>query len=60
MTYDFPSRQPAGVAPLDWIAKSVDVLLEEAPSMADRLMIGLNFYGYEYGQRGPEAVKYDR
>jgi spore germination protein YaaH len=53
MAYDHSwNSSPAGpVAPLDWVSDVVDHAVEQVP--ADRLMLGLPTYGYDWvGERG--------
>ncbi|PAV77946.1 hypothetical protein WR25_14026 [Diploscapter pachys] len=60
MTYDYMSQKPAGVAPIPWVAASIDYLLTEQLELKHKLLIGLNYYGYEYSKSGMEPVKYDK
>ncbi|CAI4228611.1 unnamed protein product [Auanema sp. JU1783] len=61
MTYDFPSSNPSGVAPYEWIEKSIQTVLDGSQLLAKKLMIGINYYGYEYPKGGGQhSVKYDK
>lgn len=60
MTYDYMSQNPAGVAPIPWVAASIDYLLTGQTELKHKLLIGLNYYGYEYSKSGMEPVKYDK
>lgn len=60
MTYDFPLR-PGPNAPIDWVRKCVEAIIpndEQEEDLARRrqLLVGLNFYGYKYGQHGTDAI----
>lgn len=54
MTYDYPGNGP--VAPLDWIKNIVEYLVKDSPFLGERLMIGLNYYGYRRSAKGSEAA----
>ncbi|CAJ0933916.1 unnamed protein product, partial [Mesorhabditis belari] len=54
MTYDFPGGR--GVAPYDWVHETIRVLTQDNPRNAERLMIGMNHYGYRFVQAGESAA----
>jgi len=60
MTYDYPLR-PGPNAPIDWVRKCVEAIVpndevEEDLARRRQLLVGLNFYGYKYGQAGADAI----
>ncbi|VDM74926.1 unnamed protein product [Strongylus vulgaris] len=60
MTYDYTSKDMLGVAPYDWVDHSIAAVLDRLPEVAGQLMVGLNYYGYEYSGRSIEAVNFDK
>ncbi|MFH4974028.1 hypothetical protein AB6A40_000737 [Gnathostoma spinigerum] len=61
MTYDYRSTARfEGIAPISWVRSNLEVLLKESPVSATKLLMGLNFYGYEVKQNGLDAVTGDR
>ncbi|VDP17982.1 unnamed protein product [Soboliphyme baturini] len=48
MLYDFPSPKVTPVAPLYWVKASVELLINEMPNSTKKILMGLNFYGYDY------------
>mmetsp|Transcript_129 Transcript_129/g.980 ORF Transcript_129/g.980 Transcript_129/m.980 type:complete len:387 (-) Transcript_129:993-2153(-) len=52
MTYDASSsQQPGPNAPLGWVKNCVEELKAE-PGHAEKVLVGLNFYGNDYGPAG--------
>ncbi|KOC66080.1 Chitinase domain-containing protein 1 [Habropoda laboriosa] len=57
MTYDYSSIQrPGPNSPIDWMRECVELLVpEEGPKRA-QILLGLNFYGYNYTPEGGGAI----
>ncbi|OAD54372.1 Chitinase domain-containing protein 1 [Eufriesea mexicana] len=57
MTYDYSSIQrPGPNSPIDWVRECVELLVpEESPKRA-QILLGLNFYGYNYTPEGGKAI----
>lgn len=57
MTYDYSSIQrPGPNSPVDWARECVKLLVpEEGPKRA-KILLGLNFYGYNYTPGGGKAI----
>jgi len=56
MTYDYSSLQrPGPNSPLDWIKKCVEVL-DPQRYHRSQILLGLNFYGYDYTSEGGNAM----
>ncbi|KAI6204943.1 GH18 domain-containing protein [Aphelenchoides besseyi] len=50
MTYDYAGQEIGGVAPIPWIRTNVQLFLSQDPEYAQKLLIGLNYYGHCSGQ----------
>lgn len=60
MSYDFPTTQVAPTAPIPWMNQSATYVLGSswnnlADKYTSKLLLGLNFYGYQYSRSGQEA-----
>ena len=52
MTYDYSSlSNPGPNAPYDWIKKCIEILDKESVNR-EKILLGLNFYGYDYTTEG--------
>ncbi|CAJ0609420.1 unnamed protein product [Cylicocyclus nassatus] len=60
MTYDYASKDMLGVAPYDWVDRSLATVLNKMPDIASQLMVGLNHYGYEYTGKNMQAVNFQQ
>eukprot|EP01137_Pigoraptor_chileana_P015542 Opistho-2@71583 len=59
MTYDYAGGSAGPTAPLSWVIRTVDGLVSLAESnstLSRKILLGLNLYGYDYGNRGGEAI----
>ena len=60
MTYDFPNSEISGVAPLPWVEANIRYFIEATASEQEdgpaKIMMGLNFYGYDRSGGGSEAI----
>jgi chitinase domain-containing protein 1 len=60
MTYDFSSFQrPGANSPLYWMKRVVEHICHRSHRMEEKrakILLGLNFYGYDYTPNGGEAV----
>jgi len=57
MTYDYPSYgKPGPVAPIEWIKMCVESLVPEKTMFRQKILLGLNFYGYSYKDRSQTPV----
>lgn len=60
MTYDFSSYQrPGANAPLYWMKRVVEHICHKAEKLKEKrakILLGLNFYGYDFTPEGGEAV----
>lgn len=60
MTYDFSSYQrPGANAPLYWMKRVVEHITHKADRLEEKrakILLGLNFYGYDFTPNGGEAV----
>lgn len=60
MTYDFSSYQrPGANAPLYWMRRVVEHISSKAENLAEKrakILLGLNFYGYDFTPEGGSAV----
>lgn len=60
MTYDFSSYQrPGANAPLYWMKRVVEHICHKADRLDEKrakILLGLNFYGYDFTPEGGEAV----
>uniref|UniRef100_A0A7C9DC39 Chitinase domain-containing protein 1 n=1 Tax=Opuntia streptacantha TaxID=393608 RepID=A0A7C9DC39_OPUST len=49
MTYDYSSPySPGPNAPLKWVHSTLELLSAGSKSLANKIFIGINFYGYDY------------
>ena len=52
MTYDYSSlSNPGPNAPYDWMKKCIEILDKESHNR-EKILLGLNFYGYDYTTEG--------
>uniref|UniRef100_A0A0N5AWG3 Chitinase domain-containing protein 1 n=1 Tax=Syphacia muris TaxID=451379 RepID=A0A0N5AWG3_9BILA len=51
MTYDFRGDTLRGVSPLFWIRKNIEYLIDGSDEVASKLLLGINFYGYQVRNR---------
>lgn len=60
MTYDFSSYQrPGANAPLYWMRRVVEHICHKTDRLSEKrakILLGLNFYGYDFTPEGGEAV----
>ncbi|XP_006614403.1 chitinase domain-containing protein 1 isoform X2 [Apis dorsata] len=57
MTYDYSSIQrPGPNSPLDWVRECVELLVPEKSPKRAQILLGLNFYGYNYTPEGGGAI----
>ncbi|XP_043264535.1 chitinase domain-containing protein 1 [Colletes gigas] len=57
MTYDYSSVQrPGPNSPLDWARECVELLVPENGPKRAQILLGLNFYGYNYTPEGGGAI----
>uniref|UniRef100_A0A183BN29 Chitinase domain-containing protein 1 n=1 Tax=Globodera pallida TaxID=36090 RepID=A0A183BN29_GLOPA len=60
MTYDFPNPEMAGVAPINWVEANLRYVINVAGGddnwAAAKILMGLNFYGYDRGDGTNSAV----
>lgn len=53
MTYDYSTVQrPGPNSPLDWARECVELLVPEPGAKRSQILLGLNFYGYNYTPEG--------
>ncbi|CAN8003866.1 unnamed protein product [Ixodes pacificus] len=53
MTYDYSSPQrPGPSSPIGWVRKCVESLAPQKDAARERILLGLNFYGYSYTSVG--------
>ncbi|CAI5444313.1 unnamed protein product [Caenorhabditis angaria] len=52
MTYDYRSDTISGVAPYNWVENNLNYL-----GNGENLLLGINFYGYEFTKEGVDAIK---
>uniref|UniRef100_A0A0M3IRF6 Chitinase domain-containing protein 1 n=1 Tax=Ascaris lumbricoides TaxID=6252 RepID=A0A0M3IRF6_ASCLU len=60
MLYDYHTDRPAGVAPIEWIQRNMEFLLRESPVSSSKVLLGLNFYGFEFTATKVEAITSSR
>lgn len=64
MTYDFSSYQrPGANAPLYWMKRVVEHICHKTDRLTEKrakILLGLNFYGYDFTPEGGEAVVGDK
>ncbi|XP_017881103.1 chitinase domain-containing protein 1 [Ceratina calcarata] len=57
MTYDYSSIQhPGPNSPLHWARECVELLVPEPGPKRSQILLGLNFYGYNYTPQGGGAI----
>ncbi|XP_076669932.1 chitinase domain-containing protein 1 isoform X3 [Andrena cerasifolii] len=57
MTYDYSSIQrPGPNSPIDWARECVELLVPEGGPKRSQILLGLNFYGYNYTPQGGGAI----
>ncbi|XP_031849883.1 chitinase domain-containing protein 1 [Nomia melanderi] len=57
MTYDYSSIQrPGPNSPIDWARECVELLVPEKGPKRAQILLGLNFYGYNYTPEGGGAI----
>uniref|UniRef100_A0A1I8BNW7 Chitinase domain-containing protein 1 n=1 Tax=Meloidogyne hapla TaxID=6305 RepID=A0A1I8BNW7_MELHA len=59
MTYDYSSPQISGVAPYEWVKANLQYFIdssEESIGSTSKILMGLNFYGYDRSGGASEAV----
>ncbi|XP_076648894.1 chitinase domain-containing protein 1 [Halictus rubicundus] len=57
MTYDYSSVQrPGPNSPIDWARECVELLVPEKGPKRAQILLGLNFYGYNYTPEGGGAI----
>lgn len=47
---------PGPTAPLHWVRECIDELLSGASEYKNKLLVGINFYGYDFGPSGMEGI----
>ncbi|XP_012150953.1 chitinase domain-containing protein 1 isoform X2 [Megachile rotundata] len=57
MTYDYSTIQrPGPNSPVDWVRECVKLLVPEDGPKRAQILLGLNFYGYNYTPEGGRAI----
>ncbi|XP_022092752.1 chitinase domain-containing protein 1-like [Acanthaster planci] len=58
MTYDYSSAQTPGPnSPIDWVRSCVkEIVPDDMADQRPKILLGLNFYGYDYGPQTAEAI----
>ncbi|XP_029035486.1 chitinase domain-containing protein 1 isoform X2 [Osmia bicornis bicornis] len=57
MTYDYSTIQrPGPNSPVDWVRECVKLLVPEDSPKRAQILLGLNFYGYNYTPEGGRAI----
>ncbi|XP_038052010.1 chitinase domain-containing protein 1-like [Patiria miniata] len=58
MTYDYSSAQSPGPnSPIDWVRSCVkEIAPDNEADQRSKILLGLNFYGYDYGPQSAEAI----
>lgn len=57
MTYDYSSVQrPGPNGPIDWVRECVELLVPQEGPKRSQILLGLNFYGYNYTPQGGGAI----
>lgn len=49
------SLSPGPTAPLHWIKECIELLLPNPSPQRGKILMGLNFYGYDFGSSGLEG-----
>ncbi|CAF2312208.1 unnamed protein product [Rotaria sp. Silwood2] len=57
MTYDFPTKEPGPVSPLEWMQEVMNRFLSSKIRSSVKVFLSLNFYGYRYDRIIPSAPK---
>ncbi|KHN88236.1 Chitinase domain-containing protein 1 [Toxocara canis] len=60
MLYDYHIDRAAGVAPIGWIQRNMEFLLRESPVSASKVLMGLNFYGFEFTPTKMNAITFSK
>ncbi|CAF3328342.1 unnamed protein product [Rotaria sp. Silwood1] len=60
MTYDFPTKEPGPVSPLEWIKEVMSKFLSTEIRSSVKVFLSLNFYGYRYDRIIPSPPKDQR
>jgi chitinase domain-containing protein 1 len=55
MTYDYPSSEISGVAPVPWVEANIRFAIESVAD-ASKILLGLNFYGYDRTNGNMNAI----
>lgn len=57
MTYDYSnSQRPGPNSPISWVKQCVEALVPDPGPERSKVLLGLNFYGYDYSPHSGEAV----
>ncbi|PIK45990.1 putative chitinase domain-containing protein 1 [Apostichopus japonicus] len=57
MTYDYSnSQRPGPNSPISWVKQCVEAIAPEAGPRRSKILLGLNFYGYDFSSHSGEAV----
>ncbi|CAK9828372.1 Chitinase domain-containing protein 1 [Anthophora retusa] len=57
MTYDYSNVQrPGPNSPIDWVRECIELLVPEEGPKRSQILLGLNFYGYNYTPQGGGAI----
>lgn len=57
MTYDYSRPgSPGPTSPIDWVEECVLSLIPEHSQLRSRILLGFNFYGYDFSAANMEAV----
>ncbi|UJR25842.1 hypothetical protein I4U23_007192 [Adineta vaga] len=57
MTYDFPTKEPGPVSPIEWIKEVMRKFPISKRDASVKLFLGINFYGYRYDHIMPPPPK---
>ncbi len=55
MTYDYPETKAGPVAPIDWVRRCVELLKKRGSGGRSKILMGMNFYGYDYAPMGSKV-----
>ncbi|XP_072175955.1 chitinase domain-containing protein 1-like [Diadema setosum] len=57
MTYDFSNaHRPGPNSPIEWVRLCVEALVPEPGPDRAKILLGLNFYGYDFGLQAADAI----
>ncbi|XP_063952973.1 chitinase domain-containing protein 1-like [Lytechinus pictus] len=57
MTYDFSNVQrPGPNSPIEWVRLCVEALVPDPGPNRAKVLLGLNFYGYDFGPQAADAI----